>query len=50
MLAIARGHMAKPKILILDESSLGVASIVVREVRSIIFSVRDKFEAAVLLV
>jgi branched-chain amino acid transport system ATP-binding protein len=42
--------MAKPKILILDESSLGVASIVVREVRSIIFSGRDKFEAAVLLV
>jgi branched-chain amino acid transport system ATP-binding protein len=50
MLAIARGLMAKPKILIVDEPSLGLAPIIVHEVRSIILSVRDKFKAAALLV
>jgi branched-chain amino acid transport system ATP-binding protein len=50
MLAIARGLMAKPKILILDEPSLGLAPIIVNEVRSIILSVREGFGAAVLLV
>jgi branched-chain amino acid transport system ATP-binding protein len=41
MLAIARGLMAKPKILILDEPSLGLAPIIVHGVR---------FGAAVLFV
>ena len=50
MLAIARGLMAKPRILLLDEPSLGLAPIMVKEVRSIIRSVRDRFGATILLV
>lgn len=47
MLAIGRGLMAKPKLLILDEPSLGLAPIVVEE----IFSVIDRInkEGVVLL-
>ena len=50
MLAIARGLMANPKVLILDEPSLGLAPVVVREVRQVIRDVRDAFGSAVLLV
>jgi branched-chain amino acid transport system ATP-binding protein len=40
MLAIARGLMAKPKILVLDEPSLGVAPILVAEIFRLIVSLR----------
>ncbi len=50
MLAIARGLMARPRVLILDEPSLGLAPVMIRDVRSVIGAVRDKFGAAVLLV
>jgi branched-chain amino acid transport system ATP-binding protein len=50
MLAIARGLMARPRVLLLDEPSLGLAPVMVKEVRSVIAALRDKFGAAVLLV
>jgi branched-chain amino acid transport system ATP-binding protein len=40
MLAIARGLMAKPKILVLDEPSLGVAPLLVAEIFRLIVSLR----------
>lgn len=40
MLAIARGLMAKPKILVLDEPSLGVAPLLVAEIFRLIVALR----------
>jgi branched-chain amino acid transport system ATP-binding protein len=41
--------MAKPRVLLVDEPSLGLVPIIANEVRSIIKLVRDRFGAAVLL-
>ena len=41
MLAIGRGMMAQPKVLLLDEPSLGLAPLIVAEVFAIIQRIRD---------
>lgn len=42
MLAVGRGLMAKPKLMLLDEPSLGLAPLIVRELFRIISTLRDE--------
>lgn len=50
MLAIGRGLMAKPKILLLDEPSLGLAPIVITNIFNILYDLSKKEGLSVLLV
>lgn len=50
MLAIGRGLMAKPKVLLLDEPSMGVAPIVVREIFEVIKSINKELGTTIFLV
>ena len=42
MLAIGRGLMAKPKVLLLDEPSLGLAPLIVKEIFEILVDLRKE--------
>lgn len=42
MLVIGRAMMAKPKLLLLDEPSLGLAPLIVREITQLVRSLRDQ--------
>ena len=50
MLAIARGVMAKPELLLLDEPTLGLAPIIAKEVLELVRDLRDVFGTTVLLI
>ncbi len=50
MLSIGRALMAKPKLMMLDEPSLGLAPIIVREIFSILKTINESEGTAILLI
>ena len=50
MLAIARGMMSEPELIMFDEPSLGLAPVIVDEMFDVIFSINQKKKIPVILV
>lgn len=50
MLAIARGLMSDPKIIMLDEPSMGLAPLIVQEILNILQRIRNELGTSVILV
>jgi branched-chain amino acid transport system ATP-binding protein len=50
MVAIARGLMANPKLLMLDEPSLGLAPLIVKNIMEILKQLKEEFGTTIILV
>ena len=50
MLVIGRAYMSKPKLLMLDEPSLGISPLLTKEIFNIIVRIRDETQTAILVV
>ncbi len=50
MLAIARGLMSNPKLMMLDEPSLGLAPLIVKNIMNILDHLREDFNTTIILV